>query len=102
MCVPTQGWKHVPSPESQCRYHCCVMRHAHAALLAGLVLQEVAVVGVGLGLELDEAANQQGDVSWIGSKTEILLWSSMLRPKCTRPRETVLGTRWSLQPDCQE
>ena len=26
----------------------------------------------------------------------------MLRPKCTRPRETVLGTRWSLQPDCQE
>ena len=26
----------------------------------------------------------------------------MLRPKCTRPRETVLGTSWSLQPDCQE
>ena len=24
----------------------------------------------------------------------------MLRPKCTRPRETVLGTRCSLQPDC--
>ncbi len=42
----------------------------------------------------------QGDGSWTGRKTQTLLWSSILRPKCPRPRETGPGTRWSLQPDC--
>ncbi len=27
-----------------------------------------------------DVANQQGDGSWIGCKTQTLLWSSMLRP----------------------
>ena len=33
---------------------------------------------------------------------QTLLWSSMLRPKCTRPNETVLGTRWDCQDDIAE
>ena len=45
-----------------------------------------------------DVANEQGDGLWI----QALLWSSMIMPKCTCPRETVLGTGWSLQPDRQE
>ena len=35
-----------------------------------------------------EIADQEGDVSWIGSKTQTLLWSSMLRPRCTPAQGT--------------
>ena len=53
MCVPSQGWKDVPLPEKQRRYHRCVRRHARTVSSAGWA--GAAMAGVCLGLKLDEA-----------------------------------------------